>query len=474
MRRAFNKLGSIEIEDNTLRYRISTQELGMEEPEILIKEIKRKVHTIGKEDMFVLPMDISIMNRYMVLYYDVAHYQSIDYLREVDLETKLPFYLSLIEIAKEQEKGLLLSWDRLNFFCDRYENKVKIALFETETLKIYEDAPDLLRAVKDLICTTMTDLNKIINIPRKHDFINPSEENIVFVEKVLKMQNLDDLYMYIETLQMDMELDNSVSIDREEAKKKSSFFKKTAKKEKVVLKKEKPAEKVIVRKKKPKPNSNKKKTVQNKKDRQMKMLFIAVGVGLVLYFMAPLLTPPTGEAKDTSTVNLVSTDESGYFKGTANKDVNLVDAYRKAYNSEYDGAYTSLAKVDKKTLDLKDIPLLIQIYDETGHLAGLLDEVPNLANDVITYLLTKNKLDSLTDVAAAMETKNPYIEFETAHIKEDYETMLTLIGEVEINGRKEKQIMDGYLALERFDEARRFAEKVGNPDLIKLVEESTF
>lgn len=472
MRRAFNKFGSIEIEDSTLKYRISTQDLGMDDSEELIKEIKRKVHQVGSEENFLLPLDIVVMNRYMVLFYDVSHYYSIDYLRELDLEDKLPYYLSLINIAKQQEKGLNVSWDRINFFCDKYENKVKVALFETESLKIYEETPDLLKTIKELICTTMTTLPRVVNLPKRTDFINPSDENITFMEKVFRTQNIDDLYMYIETLQMDLELETSISIDREETKAKRGFFASKSV-EKTVAKEESKPKKQPVRKQKNKPTSSNKNAVQAKKDKQMKTLFIAVGVALLLYFMAPLLTPSSGEATESEVVDVVSVDESGYFKGTANKDVNLVDAYRKAYNSEYDAAYASLSKINKTTLDLKDVPLLIEVYNEQEKLALLLDEVPNLANDVITYLLTRNLLDTLPEIANGMETSNPYIEFENAHIKEDYEYMLTLINEVEINGRKESQIMDGYLELERFDEARKFAEKVGNPDLIKLVEEST-
>ena len=69
-----------------------------------------------------------------------------------------------------------------------------------------------------------------------------------------------------------------------------------------------------------------------------------------------------------------------------------------------------------------------------------------------------------------MKTKNPYIEFEVAYMTEDFKTMLTYLDKIEINGRKEQQVIDAYLALGELDNAREFANKVGNPDLIKQVE----
>ncbi|MDA6151465.1 hypothetical protein OSK18_28695, partial [Escherichia coli] len=76
------------------------------------------------------------------------------------------------------------------------------------------------------------------------------------------------------------------------------------------------------------------------------------------------------------------------------------------------------------------------------------------ANDVITYLLTIEQIDRLPEIAGSMQTNNPYIQFEVAYLVKDYERMLSLINNIEINGRKEQQIFGAYLELGKLDEAR--------------------
>lgn len=462
MRRAFNKLGSIEIDASTLKYRISVQDLGLEDPLELEKEVKRKLLTVEDENNFLVPFSIEVMNRYMIMYYNLTHFKALDYLRELELEEKIPYFLSLINIAKEQEKGLNISWDRANFVCDKYDEKVKVFLFETESITIYDSPVDLLKTVNDLICSTMTSLSSFITLPKRQDFIDPSEENILFIENIYRMNNLDDLYMYLETLSLDLEHDDSSTIDREEKveKKQVSLFQTFDKKVA-----SKPKKKNVS-----KPRNGTKK--KNKDDKNMKLGFIFVGAALVLYLLNGLIGPSPEAKEEKEIVKIESSNESSFFKGTAKDSINLVEAYRKAYNSDYEESYLSLSKIEKADLDLKDVPLLIEVYDQTDNLSLLLDDVPSLANSVVTYLLTRNKLDKLTAIASQMNTKNPYIEFEKAHYNQEHEYMLSLINDIEINGRKESQIMDAYLDLQLIDEARKFAEKVGNPDLIKRVEET--
>ncbi|MEK6190151.1 MAG: hypothetical protein N2A99_04080 [Carnobacterium alterfunditum] len=472
MRGQFNKLGSIEVEGSTMKYRISVQDLGLDDSVELEKEIKRTLLTVSDENRFLVPFSIEVMNRYMLMYYDLRHFTSLDYLRELDLDEKIPYLLSLVDIAKEQERGLKISWERANFVCDKFEEKIKVFLFETDSIKIYETPEDILKTVKDLICSTMTILSSFITLPKRQDFIDPSEENIQFIESVYRMKNLDDLFMMLETLSLDLEQSNSYTISREEKtdKKKVSLFKKSEKKEGNQIER-----KPIQKKKKTPPvrhTGNAKKKKQTAEDKKMKLGFGFVGAALIIYLVSAMLLPSADGTRAKDVVTLDTSDESGFFEGTTTENNNLVEAYRMAYNSDYEESFQRLSTIEKKKLGSNDVPLLIQVYDETGNLSSLLDEVPSLANDVVTYLLTRNKLDKLTDIATGMKAKNPYIEFEKAHYNQEYEYMLTLINDVEINGRKESQIIDGYLALELADEARKFAEKVGNPDLIKRVEES--
>lgn len=462
MNKAFNRLGSIEIEGSTLKYRIAVQEINIDDPIELEKEIKRKIQQVQDDNYFVLPFDIQVVNRYMILYFDLSHFASMDYLRELTLLDKIPYFLSLIQLAKEQQKGMNISWDRLNFIADKYEHVLKVFLFETESLKIYDMPDDLLKRVKDLIVSTMTNLTVFINLPKRHDFYDPSEINLRFVENVYRMESLDDLEMYLETISLDIEQAHSYQSDTIEEVENQPVVEKKTKKIIPFGKTEKKTK--INKRKSPVPQGKKKK---KRKNAQLLYGSIAMGLALVLYLLQPVIIP---KAKTEEPV-IVEISSSETSEGGSKFDTALVDVYRNAYNSDYQSAYEILATLNKNDLSDLDVPLLIEVYERTNNLAILLDNLPDVSNDVITYLYTRNKLNSLPTLVEGMTTVNPYIEFEKAYLKQDYEMLLSLVSSVKINGRKEQQIMDAYLRLNKVEEARKFAESVGNPDLIKKVEE---
>jgi hypothetical protein len=465
MQRAFNKLGSIEIEENTMKYRIESQEIGTDVPMDLEKDIKRKLQIIDSQDRFLLPYDIQTINRYMVLYYNLANYAEINALREIPLEDKIEFFMSLVELGKIHEKGLSISWDRMNFVVDKYDKSIKALLFETDHLKIYNKPEDITKTVIDFIITSMTVLNTVVSLPKRNDFIYTDDENIQFVEKLYRLDSLDDVSMYLETVLLDIDVEKSrvTDITRKNKKERSTA---------VVGKTKKKQEKKIVKpKSKPHANTGNISSKQKKDAQFKKTIIILGGVATLLLLLSFVMTPSEEVSNPTVIASDSNMAKSEIFKGNPEYDNELVEAYRRAYNSEYGEAFNLLSTISKENLNDADVELLIEVYEQTSNLHVLLDEVPALANDVITYLFTRDKLQGLTEIAGKMKTKNPYIEFEKAHLTQQFEYMLSVVDSIQINGRKEQQIIDAYLALERIEEANRFAEDVGNPDLIKRVEQ---
>lgn len=458
MHKSFNNLGSIEIAGNQLKYRIATQEINVDDPVEIEKDIKRTLQIIDNQDTFLLPYDIQTVNRYMVLYYDLTHLNGLEFLRELPLKEKLPYFLSLVNIAKSERKGINILWDRMNFVADKYEKTVKVLLFETNYLKVYEKE-DNFKSVVDIMTYAMTVLSKVLGLPKRTDFIDPSEANIKFIETIFRLDNLDDLAMYIETVMIDLETQEEVK----EIEKKSFFKINTKKSEQ---KKKSPVKRV-------KQQQQKKKKTDDKNSQMMKL-----GIGffiftMLVYFLLPVILPSGEQGKETQETIVDVEDlvmDSDSFDGSEKYNNNLVSVYRKAYNSDYKDAYEILAKIPKKELSSDDVPLMIRVYNESNQLGLLLDEMPMLATDVITFLLTNDKLETLPDMATTMKTKNPYIEFEVAYMTKDFQTMLTYLDDIEINGRKEQQIINAYLELGEIENARVFANKVGNPDLIRQVE----
>lgn len=466
MNKAFNKLGSIELDGNTMRYRISIQELGVDNSSDIEKEIKRKISEMQNDSLYILPFQIEVINRYMVFYYDLNHFISIDYLREIPLLEKIPYYLSLIKLAENHEKGTVISWDRLNFLTDRYEQKLKVFLFETESIRIYEKPDNLLKTVQDLIASTMTRLNVLVGLPKRHDFIDASDENLRFVENIYKMSSLDDLFMYLETVELDLETTTVSNTDKvviEKAPKQNKLFGKNKAVDSSPTK--------VVQKTKKKNYKKTKKQANKRTNTGQLVLMFAVPAVLVLYFISNFLL-----SNQSTNEPLIPVDQpyEETFKSVEHSDkiVNeLLEVYRLAYNSDYTKALEILETLNKKDLSEMDVTLLIEVYYKKNQLGTLLDTLPNIANDTVTYMYTKNKLSELQEATKNMKTENPYIKFEVAHLENNFETVLQYADKVEINGRKETQIMDAYLGLGKYEEAVEFAEERGNPDLLKRIED---
>ncbi|MED3677097.1 MULTISPECIES: hypothetical protein [Bacillus] len=467
MHKSFNKLGSIEIEGNSFKYRIATQEINTENPDDIEKDIKRKIQSIENAEIFLLPYDIKTVNRYMVLYYDLTNYSGFDYLRELTLKEKLPYFLSLIQIAKTGQKSIKILWNKTNFVVDRYEQAVKVLLFETDYLRVYEDY-DCFKMVVDFMVYSMTTLNKVIGLPKRNDFIDPSDENLEFVEKIFRLDNLDDILMYIETLMIDLE---EKEIEEEQALKKKKLFKNSP----ISLNKAPEKKRKLDGTRNYNQSSKKKKKKSDDKNKKMMKIGILFFVAsMLIYLLLPVLIPKkSDEPKQTvvSEKELKNTDS--YFKDTGKYNDKLVSAYRKAYNSQYSDAYELLAKIPKDELSSTDVSMVIKVYDQANKISQLLDEVPSLASNIVSYLLTEDQSDQtekLADINKKMKTKNPYIEFEVSYSSGEYKKVLALKDKLEMNGRREQQVIDAYLALGKIADARKFANDSGDPDLIKQVD----
>ncbi|MCM3227555.1 hypothetical protein [Terribacillus saccharophilus] len=467
---SFNKNGNIEIEGNVLKYSLLTEHLGTDEPEDIEKDVKRKLNAIGSEHMLVLPMNIQSRNRYMVVYYDLQHYKSFEYLRELMLlEDQLPYFKSIVQLAKAQKNGLKIVWNLKNFVIDVDEIKVKALMFETDYLKVYDEV-DVFQEIKEMLIYCLTTRKKLLSLPTKNDFFNPSDENIKFVETVYNCKSLDDLGMYLDALEVDFE---EIKLREEELQPSKKRNKKSIKKPKAENNKPRPVTQRVATQKRPAATNSSQKKKEDKGKKMMIMAFGFVGFAIILSLIAPAFTGGNSEKEpevkaQTTIADMVKGEQ--VYKDNKEHDSEMVAAYRKAYNSEFSEAYALLKKVPKDEISSNDVKMVIAIYNETDHLDELLSEMPVMATDVITYLITNDSIDSLPEINERMQTKNPYIQFEVYYMEEKYDEMLKLKDKVEINGRKEEQIVTAYLSLGKQEEAKVYADETGNPELIKQVD----
>jgi len=479
--KTFNKYGNLEISGSTIQYRLPTEHFSSDSDLEIHRSIKRGIHDNPSGKYLIEPIEVKNSGRYTLINYNVEHYSSLDRLREIAFEDKINYYFSLIDIGLSVENNSLdIVWDRLNFAIDEIEEIVKVMIFKTDYVAIFDNNNlTVFENIRNLIVLSLTDLNEVYALPKRANFIfNTDELSIKFVQEMFALNSLKDLRMLLETVELDLEEENIEEAQVSSPTEKKGFFRKkditnteTSKKKKV--KKEKA---VVQRVQSYSTKNNKKKN--NRIDKKTKVMLVSIVLLLSFWGISQLILGSGGSKNATYAINPKKEKmaTSTYFKDSNKEAVqkSIVRAYRLTYNQNYKDSYKILSSINKRDLSFTDIPMVIEVYYKQNNLAALLDEAPiqDVSNEVIAYLVKIDKLDELPDIATKMKTKNPYIDFETAYLKEDYKTVISLVDSVEINGRKEQQIVNSYIQLNRFDDATKFAQQVGNPDLIKQIEGS--
>lgn len=472
LRAVINKIGNIEIEDNILKFRMPLTEFNTQDITTIEKNIKRKMTSIEEDPYYLKPFEIRIINSSMVLYYQMESYAGFTYLRQLDFTEKLKYYTSLIEIAKRQETTKVL-WDKFNFFVDPLEENIKTIIFETENMKIHEKT-DSFSGIKELILISLTTLETVLGKPTKADFIEKDDFVIQFAETVLKIEDLDDLDHYISTKRIEYEhglIENETSAPVEkETKRKINlpFGNLKNKKNKVKINQ-------------PRINQGQKK----KKDNSNKNLFILLGVlgfAIIFHFTSGIFLGGSEDSnenkKEENKPVVTASSEMKTDKKQSDSTVKVTD---KKYNEQLLEAYRLSLKGDNKNavkileaigydkLSVEDQTILLNIYENAGQINKVIDLEPERAKELVSSMVANAETEKLLGIQKAMKTKNPYVDFEVAYLKDDWKQVIALKDQVDLNGTKEEQIVDSYIALENYEEGKKFAEMVGNPALLEKI-----
>jgi len=459
---------------------VPTDRLLSENTTDISRGIKRVAFDNPAENNLLLPSNIEVKGSYARISYDLSYYFPLDRLREYsDFKDKLPFFYSILDLANQQELGKIdIIWERINFLIDEVEKNVKVMMYSTDHIRNYiKDQNELVDVVKSLIISSLTTLNEVERLPQRKDFIFPSDDtNIRFVEQLFPLTNISDIKMLIDSFALDFEDEDTYSVvenSSNDSKKGLLSLKKKRKESTPTEKKVSPKKAKTVQKiSRNTPDSKKKK--MKKGDRNLLIAAIVMVICILIAFISPD-APSEGKTNDSVAAKQYKVDESSsFFKESDSKAVQnaIVRAYRLAYNQNYQDAYKTIQPIDKKDLSSADLQLVIDVYFTQKKIAVLLDEAPvkEVANEVILFLIKKDKIEALPELTKGMKSNNVYIEFEKAYVEGDAKKVISLMDKVELNGRKESQIVESYLELNRVDAANKFAQKVGNPDLFKQIE----
>lgn len=446
-----NLIGNFEIEHNTLKYRQPIKEFATSEISEIERSIKKRAKELEKYPYYLNPFDIQTLNSFVALYYDVKHFNRFDVIRQLDFKDKLILFTSLIEIMKNKDVKIL--WERHNFLLDLEEREFRVILYETDTLQIHDET-DPFEATKNLILMSLTTLNMIYAKPKRTDFIDQDEDIIKFAETILKIDDERDLEDYIESMRLEyeyMETDNKESSNQ-------------------------PKKKAPVKIKKPK---TKKKQTNNQKQQQKKNdilskrnILIAVGLLVALILNTIDLGGANTDKENVSATGSVAgineDSEDNTFKDKTynqNESELILEAYRSTLVGKHKEALNLLEEIGFTNLNEEDQEVMLRVYEDNEQYAHVIELAPERAKEIVNELVALDEREKIYNIHE--NVSNPYVAFEVHYFDREWEKLLTYKDSVDLNGRKEEQIFNAFMQLQKYDEAEKFAKDVGNPDLIK-------
>ncbi|MBJ8079090.1 hypothetical protein JDS92_27690 [Bacillus cereus group sp. N12] len=146
-------------------------------------------------------------------------------------------------------------------------------------------------------------------------------------------------------------------------------------------------------------------------------------------------------------------------------NVNLINGLRLSAVQKYQDAALEFDKVDYKKLGKDDKKAVLFTYLLSGKAQKAIDLEQDFAESVVSYYIAVDNLKKVKE----LKTKNPIINFEIAALDDKHEEVIKLKDHVPLDGRREGIIVNSYLKLNKSEEAKKFAQKVGNKDLLEKI-----
>ncbi|PGL76823.1 hypothetical protein CN931_25810, partial [Bacillus sp. AFS054943] len=150
-------------------------------------------------------------------------------------------------------------------------------------------------------------------------------------------------------------------------------------------------------------------------------------------------------------------------------NANLINGLRLSAVQKYQDAALEFDKVDYKKLGKEDKKAVLFTYLLSGKAQKAIDLEQDFAESVVSYYIAVDNLKKVKE----LKIKNPLINFEIAALDNKHEEVIKLRDQVPLDGRREGIIVNSYLKLNKSEEAKKFAQKVGNKDLLEKINNST-
>lgn len=451
LRTVANKVGTFEVKGNDISYLQPLSTFNTQEMDLIEKRYREKMNSLQGHPQVVPAKDINFQSGQVCYAYDVTGYTSFNALKTMYLEDKLPYYLSLIELARNKEIKVL--WNTQNLLIDEENQSVKVMVVENEALDIVNDI-SILNTVKELIVITLTNLDQVFGRPKRSDFFEQREEVIQFTEMIyLRLNSLHQMKEYIEVM--------NEEVQERKQQEQAELEKRLANNKFALLLQHIPFYTAKTK------NAEQPRIVQSNKVQAKKPAMVGktrgnnkhfllgiVGIMLIAVILNLVLT--------NANKNALSNNQS---VSSASGEINMETLYVQALLGESKELMDTLSDKEYDSLSEDQQSLLTQLWLEQGEYQRLLEQDEKAVSRITEYLTNQNKPKELDRLQELLKVDNPHIAFAKGVLAKDSDAVINNRNLVELTDERKTHVVNVFLQKGEIESAKLFvSEKAPDND----------
>ncbi|MDW4404355.1 hypothetical protein QI045_12620 [Staphylococcus saprophyticus] len=456
-----NMLGELEINGDDILYQapISNFKNTNVNADNLKAEYKTFLDTVNYHSSFAHINNIREDGKYILFNFTEHNSTGYKSIRNLEFETQLKYFKTLIEIARVQEKNnVQILWEIDNFILNHDENdeRVKALLYEFGDMKIYDNT-GALQGLKQVIICGLTHLNHFLGKPNKSDFIDKSHEVIKFAEDILFADNIDNIVAIVDSnIERIYNLKEAKRLEEEEKSKNSKrkLFKKRSKNNKIESNKMSSKDKIKRELKSKKEPEKEKKKFSSKNltnwlfESPIRLLFSLLGLFLVVLLVFGLSNVLANSKSSKS-------DQEQELK----QSKKLNEIYRDSINGDNDKAKEKMFALKYNKLgNKKDKDLYLKwLIDDKKYSKALSYDKDSAYS--IGYKINDDNIDDIKNVSNS--DKSGVLDFFIASYDKDFQTVIELANKVDKNKLSvSNEIVKAYLLTNQEEELKKYMDKI--------------
>lgn len=468
-KKPFNKYGEIDVSVDSISIEFPFEYSNAETLEEVNEKYEQKINELIEdptvdEDIYLIATDISEKRDRISLEFDGNGLLAFtSQAKKLTFHENLYLYRDLVKLGKNATHTEV-NWNPKNFVLDLSEKRVKAMYFDFGIIPIF-NTKKALDGVVSVIILSQTNLKQYFGKPKRTDFVEPENNDIIlFVEEIIKANDLDDIEQSIEEriIAFEQQLQEEERI-REEKKANSVFYRAVSKLPALPSSKKNrneiqgdPYEGEIIERNQSTSKLGSFFNSNGYKKFQSKYIYVAISA-IALIILVAFAFSNNGDDEE------VASESQEENPAAYSENVNI--AYREARSNNNEEALSILEDIEYDNLEEEDQSLMVDLYVQTGQEAEAIELNPAAADQVINQYIAENRESDLAGLNEETGGNNPALAFEVAVQNQEWETALEQVNDLELNGRKEKDIVTAYARSGQMDQATAFIEEVGNPDL---------